>query len=721
MDPRCCHSIPRYQPSGLLPVQDHSHRPPAPAVSPVPPPAPGREARGHPEAFGPPRAEPLFRPCAGWHPPRAPRTRSCRVATRRAPPPLRSRRCAREPRARGGASRAHSRRGRSPGTFGSFALLHALFRHFVEEGHHLVGQVGRHARHLVDFFTLEIENVLQRLLARLLEHGHELGRETLHLGERDLRDRLVGRRQRREQRAFAAALQPLAARVEIDLPAGELGGEPHVLAVATDRERQLVFVHDRLNRLRFGVGEHARHARRRERQLREALGVGRPGHDVDALAVQLVHDSLHARALQPDARADGIDAVITRPHRDLGAAARFARRRADFDDLLLDLGDLELEERFHEQRVSARQDQARPLRRLLDPFQDGADRVALMEVLAVILVAVRDDRFGFTELVEHDDDLAALDLLDFAREQLADLARELFADAGALAFAHALDDALLGRLHRRAAELLERHLFLEHVAGLEVRVFVTRFFERDLRAGVFDRFDHRLQHDDANRSFHLVDADLGPHVGPVALHERRVQTVLQEVDELRALELLGVGQLANCGDDVSSICHYTSLSLARRASFTSENRYSCSAPPSGSSTTLSEVGTATMRARTRPRPASYRARSPPTNRSKGRSQRTGRSIPGLDTSKTYLSPRGPPASSHASRARLTRLQSSTVMVRGGQSMRTWTSGRFGVPPMRRSAKSNPNAPSRVRKASTRLSVSMKKKRGPNFARCTWGM
>src|ERR1041384_3629878 len=165
----------------------------------------------------------------------------------------------------------------------------------------------------------------------------------------------------------------------------------------------------------------------------------------------------------------------------------------------------------------------------------------------------------------------------------------------------------------QAAELLERHLLLEHVAGLEVGVFVARFFERDLRAGVFDRFDHRLQHDDANRSFQLVDADLGPHVGPVALHERRVQTVLQEVDELGALELLGVRQLANCGNDVSGICHHTSLSLARRASFTSENRYSCSAPPSGCSTTLSGVGTATMRARTRPRPASLTVTSRPTN------------------------------------------------------------------------------------------------------------
>ena len=53
------------------------------------------------------------------------------------------------------------------------------------------------------------------------------------------------------------------------------------------------------------------------------------------------------------------------------------------------------------------------------------------------------------------DQLAALDLLNLAGEQLADLGRELVADAGALAFADALDDALLGRLHGEPAELDE--------------------------------------------------------------------------------------------------------------------------------------------------------------------------------------------------------------------------------------------------------------------------
>src|SRR5258705_12808114 len=93
-----------------------------------------------------------------------------------------------------------------------------------------------------------------------------------------------------------------------------------------------------------------------------------------------------------------------------------------------------------------------------------------MEVLAMILIAVRDDRLGFTDLVQHDDDFAALDLLDLPREQLAHLAGELLPDAGALAFPDALDDALLRRLDRGSPELLERDFFLKDVPGREVRI-----------------------------------------------------------------------------------------------------------------------------------------------------------------------------------------------------------------------------------------------------------
>src|SRR2546430_8327197 len=185
--------------------------------------------------------------------------------------------------------------------------------------------------------ALQVQYILERLLARPLEHVDQLDGEALELAQRHLGRRLLLGRQRREQRALAAALQPLAARIQVDLPAGELGREPYVLAVPTDGERQLVLVHNRLDRLGLGIREHAGHARRRERQLREALGVGRPRDDVDALAAQLVHYGLHARAFEPHAGAHRIDRIVTGRDGDFGAAPRLARRGADLDGLLLNL------------------------------------------------------------------------------------------------------------------------------------------------------------------------------------------------------------------------------------------------------------------------------------------------------------------------------------------------------------------------------------------------
>src|SRR5262249_44601269 len=240
---------------------------------------------------------------------------------------------------------------------------------------------------------------------------------------------------------------------------------------------------------------------------------------VGARAVDLVHARLYARAFEADARAHRIDGVVARDHRDLGAAPRLARRGPDLHDLLLDLGHFDSEQRLHEQRVGARQNEARSFGGLLDALQHRPDRVALVVMLAMVLLAVGDDRLRFAELVEHYHDLAALDLLHLSRKQLADLAGELVADAAALALAHALDDALLRRLHGGTSELGERHFFLEHVAGLEVGVFEARLLERDLRARVLHRFDYRLQHHDPDRALELVDRDLGADVRAVALHQ----------------------------------------------------------------------------------------------------------------------------------------------------------------------------------------------------------
>ena len=135
------------------------------------------------------------------------------------------------------------------------------------------------------------------------------------------------------------------------------------------------------------------------------------------------------------------------------------------------------------------------------------------------------------------------------REEIADLAGELVADAHALALADALDDALLRGLHREATEGLEGNVFLEHVAHLEVLVLVARLFQRDLPGRVFHRLDHLAEADDANGALQLVDAQLELHVRAVAADECGLDSVAQHVEQLRAIELLGGGELAEGGKD----------------------------------------------------------------------------------------------------------------------------------------------------------------------------
>src|SRR5690606_786674 len=337
-----------------------------------------------------------------------------------------------------------------------------LFRQLGEEPHQLVRGFLGHAGDLRDLFGLQVDHVVQRCAPGLVEDGRLVGGETLKLRQRDARGLiLLVTRQRTEQRTLATALQPLTARVQVDLPAGEFRGKPHVLAGATDRQRELVLVDHGLDGAARHVTEHLGDAGRRERQPREALRVRRPGHDVDALATEFVDDSLHARALEADARADRVDCVVAGDDGDLGPAAGFTRDAADLDDALLDLGHLETEQRLDEHRVGARKDQARSLRGLLDALEHAANRVALVKPLAMILLAIGNDRLGFTEPVQHDHELAALDLLDLAREQFTHLVGELVTNAIALTLPHALDDPLLGGLHRQATERLERH-FLFH-------------------------------------------------------------------------------------------------------------------------------------------------------------------------------------------------------------------------------------------------------------------
>src|SRR5215813_2029918 len=109
-----------------------------------------------------------------------------------------------------------------------------------------------------------------------------------------------------------------------------------------------------------------------------------------------------------------------------------------------------------------------------------------MKVFAMVLLAIRNDRFGLAKLVQHDDQLAALDLLDLATQEIANATRELVTDARSLPFAHTLNDSLLRGLNGRAPEFGEVDGNLHQVTDLEFRILEAGFLDRHFATRVGD-------------------------------------------------------------------------------------------------------------------------------------------------------------------------------------------------------------------------------------------
>src|SRR5262249_22213807 len=129
------------------------------------------------------------------------------------------------------------------------------------------------------------------------------------------------------------------------------------------------------------------------------------------------------------------------------------------------------------------------------------------------------------------------------------------ADLAALAFANALDDALLRGLHGSTSEFGKVDGNFHRIANLELFVFVAGFFEGDFARRIGDFGDHGLEQRDADTAARLIDLDFGLDSWSILFRERGKDTVLQEPNELRPVDLLRVGQLADRVENVCRTCH----------------------------------------------------------------------------------------------------------------------------------------------------------------------
>ena len=180
--------------------------------------------------------------------------------------------------------------------------------------------------------------------------------------------------------------------------------------------------------------------------------------------------------------------------------------------------------------MRARQEDLRAARFAAHVEQIGADAVAGTEGLARDQLVAAHDGLAAAEI---DDHVAVFDALDDAVDDLADAILVFLVLPVALGVAHFLDDDLLGRLRRDAAEIERRQGLGDGVAFLGGRVALARFRQGDLAGIVLERrvVDHQQVARQAELAGLAVDLGVDVGLGAVARARRLGDGVGHRVED----------------------------------------------------------------------------------------------------------------------------------------------------------------------------------------------
>src|SRR6266436_1738810 len=275
--------------------------------------------------------------------------------------------------------------------------------------------------------------------------------------------------------------------LDVDLPAQQLGRQPDVLPLLANGQRQLGVVHHHFEVL-LGLVDHGHAADfgRLQSLLRKRHGILVILDDVDLLAAQFADDGLHAHAFHADASAHSIHVLVLRHHGNLGALAGFPRDGPNHHRPVVDFGNFGLEQMLHQIRRRTRHHHLRTLRSLLDARDDHAHALSDGKRLQARLLLAWHARFGFADV---ENDVWTFDALHGRVHDLTHARDVLVVNRVALRLAHLLENHLLGKLGRDAAEDAFGHFRnLQLPAHFDVRVQLASVFEGHLQ----DRILHLL-------------------------------------------------------------------------------------------------------------------------------------------------------------------------------------------------------------------------------------
>ena len=316
----------------------------------------------------------------------------------------------------------------------------------------------------------------------------------------------------RAANSFCRRSDLLGFRQNVDLPAGQLRSQAHILAAPADTQRQLFVRHHHFDAMGVLVQHHFGDFRGRQGIDDESRRFAVPRNDVDAFALQFLHHRLDAHAAHADTGADGVDGGILADHRDLGAAARIARHGADFDHAVIDFRHFLGEQAHHELGMRTRQENLRPAGFAAHVIDIGADAVAGAERFARDHLVTAHHAFGAAQIDHHRTEFGTL---NHTMHDFADAVLVLVILTLALGVAHFLHDHLLGVLGIDAVEVHRRQGFGDDVTDLGVGIAAARIFQTDFGFVVLDQLDDMQITGDMSLAGFGIDIDLDVVLGAI--------------------------------------------------------------------------------------------------------------------------------------------------------------------------------------------------------------
>ena len=277
--------------------------------------------------------------------------------------------------------------------------------------------------------------------------------------------------------------------LDVDLIAGELGGQTGVLALLADGQRELVVGHHHAAALAALQGQNGEDVGGGEGGGHILGGVVAIFNNVDLLAAQLGDHVVHAGALGAYAGADGVHVLVGRPDGQLGAAARLAGDGADLHGAVVNFRHLQLEQALDQAGVGAGDEDLGPAAGAADLHHIDLQAVALVGHLAPDLLGggeVSVGGFAVAGDAQGDGPVPGIHAGDGTHQHLMLLGAEHVVDHAVLGFPHALDDDLPGRLGGDAAEVPGLDLDADHVAALGGGQALAGLGQGDLGGGVRD-------------------------------------------------------------------------------------------------------------------------------------------------------------------------------------------------------------------------------------------